>query len=164
MPHAFRLALAAALVLSLAACDSSEPMEPPPAPATTGIITGSVTLPAGAPGSVNNARVALYNSFDDWLNDRFVFQTAISGTSYTLENLVPGTYYMDAWKDQNNNAVIDAGDLFGVYGNFSASGTTLTPIPVAAGQTANVSFTITTLGNTLSKSGRKPIRLEVTAE
>ena len=80
---------------------------------------------------------------------------------HAVDNLVPGTYYMDAWKDQNNNGQIDAGDLFGVYGNFSASGTNLTPIPVAAGQPANVSFTITTFGNPTLTEKRVPVRIEV---
>ena len=144
----FFFTLALALALTLTACNSGDVVAPTPTPTpTTGTVSGTISLPPGTAGSTGNARVALYQSFDDWNNDRFVFQTAADGSgNYAISNIPPGTYYMDAWKDNDNSGTITGPDLFGVYGNFSAGGTTLTPIPLAAGQTQTVTFTITLVG------------------
>lgn len=145
-----RLPLVLILILfTLAACDSAavEPQPDPEPPPTTGTITGTISLPPGSPGDVVNTRVAIYSSFDDWNNDRFVMQTAANAAGqYTLSNIVPGTYYLDAWKDNDGNGVWSAPDFVGVWGTLSASGTQLTPIPIAAGSTTTISFPIQRFG------------------
>ena len=148
-----------ALTLTLGAgCDSATPetAPPPPTPATTGTISGTITLPPGSPGEVTNTRVAIYTSFDDWNNDRFTQQTAAGADgSYTLANIVPGTYYMDAWKDNDGSGGLSNPDFFGVYGSLSGSGTNLTPIPVAAGSSTTVSFPIQRIGGPALTGGKR---------
>lgn len=148
-------------LLALAACDSSDSNDepPPPPPATTGTLAGTISLPPGTAGSVGNTRIALYSDQVDYYTDSFVYQVGADGNGgYTISNIVPGTYYMDAWKDNNNNGAIDAGDFYGVWGSLTAGNVNLTPIPIAAGQTQTVSFNITQL------AGRPSIKLEVVAE
>ncbi len=113
---------------------------------TTGTISGTISLPAGAAGDVTNTRVATYASFDDWAADRVLKFTACANTgAYTIPDLPPGTYYMDAWKDMNGNSIIDLGDFFNVYGSGSYPNYQLSPVSVAAGQTVSVNFQVVIL-------------------
>lgn len=110
---------------------------------TTGTISGRITLPPGAAGDINNTSLAIYASFDDWLNDRVLrFVTANSSGNYFFTNVTPGTYYMDAWKDNNNNTFFDTGDFWGVYGSGSYPNYLVSLFSVAAGQTTAINFTI----------------------
>ena len=134
------------LALVFVACDkedSSDPVTPPPTPppATTGTIAGVISVPPGSSFNASNARVSVYASFDDWLNDRTI-QSVGAGSSgnYTIGNLPPGTYYLDAWKDQNGDNVISLGDLFNVYGSGTWPNYQLSPISVAAGQTIPINL------------------------
>ena len=140
------------LVLPLAACDSSEDGaadEPPPPAPTTGTITGRAVLPPGVNGSVTNARVALYSGLTEWANDSFVFQAGAGADgSFSIGGIPPGTYYLDVWKDNDGSGTWTTGDLIGVWGTLSASGTNLTPIPISAGGTAALGdFPITLAGS-----------------
>ncbi|MEM6328479.1 MAG: hypothetical protein AAF791_15295 [Bacteroidota bacterium] len=137
--------LALVLALPLTACDSGDPDVTPPPPATTGTVTGTITLPPGAPGDINNARVALYTDLINFNNDVFAYNTGVQGTSYTIGNIVPGNYFLDVWKDTNNNNVIDTGDLYNYWGSTGQAGVPPTPVSIAAGQTATVSFQVVTV-------------------
>ena len=159
-------ALYALLILAFVAsgCDSNDPDDPPPPPpATTGTVSGTIGLVPGSPGSVSNTRVALFASVDDWAADRVVYQTAADGSgNYTIANVVPGTYYMDAWKDNDGSGTITGPDLFAVWGTVTTSGANLTPIPVAAGATQTVSFTIRQAGGPALTT--KPVEMTVSAD
>ena len=129
------VALAVSLLVSTG-CDSSDPTPPPPTP-TTGTITGTVSLVAGVNGSVQNTRVAIYQDLTAALSDSPIRTVgADANGNYSFANLVPGTYYLDAVKDNNNNNVLDTGDFGGVYGTFTATTFNFSPLQVAAGQTA----------------------------
>lgn len=134
------------LFLIILGCKKEENPQTPPTPQptpTTGIISGRISLPAGASGDLNNTRVAIYASYADWLADRVLrFVAASSGGTYAFANVTPGTYYLDAWKDNNNNTAFDAGDFWGVYGSGSYPNYQLSPFSVAAGQTTAINFTI----------------------
>ncbi len=119
------------------------PTQPDPTP-VTGTITGSVQLQAGMSGDLRNSRVAIYASFDDWNNDRVLRHTTAQGTefqvSFTFTNLAPGAYFVDVWKDQNNNGRIDQGDFFGVHGSTQWPNPTISPLAVVAGQTSTTTI------------------------
>jgi uncharacterized protein (DUF2141 family) len=145
-----RTALVLLLVLLLGllflSCGSDEPTSPEP---TTGTISGTLSLAPGMSGDLNNTRVAIYASYDDWANDRTLMFVAASGSgstaSYTISNVTPGTYYLDAWKDVNNSGSWDSGDLFGVYGTTQWPNPTLSPFQVIAGQTSTINVSIIVL-------------------
>ena len=145
-----RTAVVLLLVLLLGvlflSCGSDEPTGPEP---TTGTISGTLSLAPGMSGDLNNTRVAIYASYDDWLNDRTLMFVAASGSassaSYTMSNVTPGTYYLDAWKDVNNSGTWDSGDLFGVYGTTQWPNPTLSPFQVIAGQTSTINVSVIVL-------------------
>ena len=140
------------LAVSLSACDSGgdddlPPPPPPPPPATTGSISGQIGLVPGVPGSVSNTRMALYTSIDDLINDRVVYQTAADGSgNYTISNIVPGTYYIDAWKDNDGSGTVNGPDLYGFYQTTTTSGSNPSPLPIGAGTSQTISFTIQSVG------------------
>lgn len=133
------------LAVSVVSCGGEEE-EPTP---TTGTISGTLTLQAGVSGDLNNARVAIYSSYDDWLNDRVLLFTAASGSggsaTYTIGSVTPGTYFLDAWKDVNNDGLFNSGDLFGWYGTGQYPTPTLSPFSVSAGETATINITVIVL-------------------
>jgi len=117
-------------------------------PSTSGTISGVISLPPGAAGDINNTRVAIYQSFDDWNNDRVLkFTRTNPSGAYTMTNVAPGTYYMDAWKDNDNNTFWSRGDFIGVYGSGSYPNYQLSPFQVVAGQNTNITFEIIVVPN-----------------
>jgi len=110
---------------------------------TTGTIGGIISLPVGAGGDITNTRVATYQSFDDWLFDRVLTAVATDGGgNYTFPNVTPSTYYLDAWKDNNNDQLFNSGDFWGVYGSGVYPNYQPSPFSVAAGQNTNITATI----------------------
>ena len=106
-------------------------------------ITGTVFLEPGVNANLANARVAVYVSKEDYLNDVWVAQTSMSRSgdnsfSFKISPLNPGTYYLDIWKDINSNGIIDGPDVYGTYLNRDGY---LQPIQVIANQTTSISFT-----------------------
>ncbi len=143
MKKASLLLLALLLVVAIVSCGEEEP-EP-----TTGTISGTLTLQAGMSGDLNNARVGIYASYDDWNYDRAITTVSAQGSggsaTYTFSNVTPGTYYLDAWKDVNNNQSFDTGDLFGVYGTTQYPSPGLNPFSVSAGQTSTINVDVIVL-------------------
>jgi len=108
-------------------------------PATTipvnATITGVGSLPPGVAGSIGNTRVALYLSEADfWADATFAFGPCDGTGNYTLTPIVPGAYYMDAWKDNDNSLNWTTGDYLWWNGSgaYPAS-LTLAPIQFTAG-------------------------------
>ncbi len=142
MKKLWLLLFAMILMVSAVSCGGEED-EPEPTP-TTATISGTLTLQAGVSGDLNNTRVAIYTSYDDWLYDRVLKSVAATGSgasaTYTIIDVAPGNYYLDAWKDVDNSATWNSNDLFGVYGQSLWPSPQFTPFSVSAGQTftANV--------------------------
>lgn len=133
------------LAVAVISC-GGEDAEPTP---TTGTISGTLTLQAGMSGNLDNTQVAIYANYDDWNYMRVLKFTAASGggssATYTITDVTPGTYYLDAWKDLDNSGWFTAGDLFGVYGTTAWPGPTLAPLSVSAGQTATINVSMIVL-------------------
>ena len=110
---------------------------------TTATISGVGSLPAGVAGSIQNTRVALYISVDDWNFDRTFKFTACDGNgNYTMSGIVPGVFYMDAWKDNDNNQVWGSqGDYVWINGSGVYPNYTLAPIQFPVG-TTTINFVV----------------------
>lgn len=106
-------------------------------------ISGTGQLQVGMSGDLSNARVAYYQNFDDWAADAPVAFVGATGSgssvTFTLVPVPPGTYYLDFWKDMDNDTVIDAGDFFGWYGSGAyPNNIQLTPFAVNQGFMTNL--------------------------
>lgn len=114
----------------------------PVAPSATGI-SGTVTVQPGSPADPTNARAAVYSSLADFNNDAWVRQTAVqrNGTSWNFSlELNLGSYYVDVWKDVNNNGVIDGGDIYGYY--TTGQGGAPAPVMLTQGQMGPISLEV----------------------
>ncbi|MFH1681391.1 MAG: Ig-like domain-containing protein [Candidatus Eisenbacteria bacterium] len=110
--------------------------------AQTGI-TGTAQAVAGVQVDLRNSRVAIYDDYNDWVMDQYVMTSTATGTEFSVTfsftNVAPGTYYLDLWKDMNNNGLYDAGDLFGFYGQGAwPNSINFNPITVLQSQIANI--------------------------
>ena len=132
--------LLALLTFAVTGCDSGS-NEPAP---TTGTISGTITLPAGAGGDIVNTRVSLFETLDEFTanSPTFTASTDASG-NFTFNNINPGSYFISAWKDNNNTARIDGGDFFGVIGTNQVEGFVPTRQQVIVGM--NTGFNVTIL-------------------
>ena len=113
---------------------------------TPGTISGTLTLQAGVVGDLDSTRVAIYTSITNWQNDStYKSAFAVGGgasASYTILDVPPGTYYLDAWKDENDNMQFDSGDLFGVYGTSQWTNPALTAFFLSAGEDLTIDVTL----------------------
>jgi len=125
----------------IAACGGGGGNSNPVAPPATAGIAGAVTVQPGSPADPTNARAAVYTSLADFQNDAWVKQAAVqrSGSGWTFAiDLNVGNYYVDVWRDNNNNGVIDGGDIYGYY----TTGQGGAPAPVVVNQSQMTSVSL----------------------
>lgn len=107
-------------------------------------ITGSAGFLAGSAGDLSNAKVSIYTTRDNWNNNNPIKWVAATGNgarvTFAIPNINPGNYYLDVWKDNDNNGFWSAGDFVGVYGNINLGADGLTEIQVGSGQTVSVTI------------------------
>lgn len=105
-------------------------------------ITGiAVTIrpQAGTNIDVNNARVQVYSdaNFTNLVTEKAALGSATMA-SCTLE-VAPGTYYVAAWKDMDNDGQLTAGDIWGFHANDLGQPLGVT---VGQGELVAISFTV----------------------
>lgn len=96
-------------------------------------LSGTVRLATGVPGTLIGARLSLFEDLDDFERRRELLKIVIPETSpavfnFTLVPLQPGDYYLDVWKDLDEDGEPAPDDLYGIYG----SGRPPNPAPQAA--------------------------------
>ncbi|GAB4331331.1 MAG: hypothetical protein Kow00127_23270 [Bacteroidales bacterium] len=106
-------------------------------------ITGTAQFPAGTSGDLANSKVSIYTSWDNWLNNQPIKFGAVAGSgasvSFTLSDVNPGNYYLDVWKDIDNDGFWSVGDYVGWYGSGGLGSPDLTEFQIAEGETFNCS-------------------------
>ena len=106
-------------------------------------IVGTASFPAGTSGDLSNAKVSIYTSYDNWVNNTPIKYGAVSGSgssvTFVLSDINPGNYYLDIWKDNDNNVFWSVGDFVGWYGSGGLGSESLTEIQIQDGQTITVS-------------------------
>lgn len=132
--------LGALSILAMMACGSKDN---PANPVVTTQIIGTASLPAGSSGDLSNAKVSLYIGLVEWGNNTPVKFARVTGSGASVswaisDNVVPGNYYLDVWKDIDNSATWSVTDFVGWYGVGSLGAPSLTPFSVAQGQTLNL--------------------------
>lgn len=105
-------------------------------------VMGTASFPAGTSGDLSNAKISIYSTYDNWVNNTPIKFGAVTGSgssvSFTLDNVLPGNYYLDIWKDNDNSATWTLGDFVGWYGSGGLGSANLTEFQLTAGQTLNV--------------------------
>lgn len=106
-------------------------------------ITGTASFPAGTNGDLSNSKVSIYTTYDNWLNNQPIKFGAVTGTgasvSFTLVGVNPGNYYLDVWKDLDNDGFWSSGDFTGWYGTGGLGAPNLTEFQISEGETFNCS-------------------------
>lgn len=106
-------------------------------------IVGTASFPAGTSGDLSNAKVSIYTSYDNWVNNTPIKYGAVTGSgssvTFVLTEINPGNYYLDIWKDNDNNVFWSVGDFVGWYGSGGLGSESLTEIQIQEGQTITVS-------------------------
>ncbi len=112
-------------------------------------ITGTASFQAGVNGDLNNSKVSLYTSLDNWNVNNPIKFGAVSGSgasaTFTIIGVNPGNYFLDIWKDNDNDGVwASSGDYVGWYGTGGLSNFALSEFQISQGQTfiANVAMYI----------------------
>lgn len=105
-------------------------------------VTGTVNFPAGTSGDLSNAKVSLYTSYENWNNNQPIKFGAVTGSgssvSFTITGVNPGNYYLDVWKDNDNDGTWSTGDFVGWYGEGGLGSPSLTEFQIVEGQTFNI--------------------------
>ncbi len=115
--HARTAALLTLTAGLLSACGGTPASPPPGGTPGTLTVSGTVQVPTGAAVDQTMVVVCAVNGDScDEVNYKAVRLTT-SGTQapFEVSGLPTGKYYVFAWKDANQSAAIDDGDLFGAY-------------------------------------------------
>lgn len=109
-------------------------------------ITGTASFPAGTTGDLSNSKVSIYTSYNNWLTNQPIKFAAVSGSgasvSFSLTDVNPGNYYLDVWKDLDNDGFWSIGDFVGWYGSGGLGSPNLTEFQIAEGETFNVNVSM----------------------
>ena len=107
-------------------------------------VKGTASFPAGTSGDLSNSKVSLYTSYENWVSNQPIKFTAVSGSgasvSFTLTDVNPGNYYLDVWKDANNDGNWSSGDYVGWYGSGGLGSPSLTEFQISEGETFNATI------------------------
>jgi hypothetical protein len=114
-------------------------------------ITGTASFLAGTSGDLSNARASIYTTLQNWIDNVPIKFVAVSGAgatvNFTIPNVNPGNYYLDVWKDVDNNSFWSVDDYVGAYGNGGLGSSDVTEFQLAEGQTFNCSIRMYILVN-----------------
>lgn len=106
-------------------------------------IAGTCTFPIGQSGDLGGAQVAIYTSFNNWLNYSPIKISSVQPNgSYVIPNVLPGNYLLDVWKDNNFNQILDAGDYWGFHGTGSLGSPQFNEFQIVTGQTYTANITM----------------------
>lgn len=125
-------------------------------------IIGTAALPAGSAGDLSNAKVSIYTSWDNWYYNQPVKFSAVTGAgasvSWTLsDNIAPGNYYLDIWKDIDNSGTWTSGDFVGWHGSGGLGSPSLTEFSITQGQTVNLGkINMYLIGKDIGENARGP--------
>ena len=109
-------------------------------------VTGTASFPPGVNSDLNNSQVALYTSVANWIAFSPVKFVSVSGSganvSFTIPNVNPGNYYLDVWRDNDNDNVWSVGDFVGWYGSGAWSAPIFTEFQINEGETVNINVSM----------------------
>lgn len=87
-------------------------------------ISGTVTSNASI--NLKGTKVLLYDTEENFHLNKPIYTVETTGNgnavSYVLHNMPIGSYYMAAWKDANEDNLLNIGDYYGCYGTIDING------------------------------------------
>ncbi len=106
-------------------------------------LKGTATFRNGLTGDLSNSRVALYASKADWISgfpqDTLMTKSgSFSIINFTMDNIAPGNYYVDIWKDNDNSFTHSNGDFLGWYGSGDLFNPQPDPVHISEGETTEI--------------------------
>ncbi len=108
-------------------------------------VSGTASFLAGSAGDLSNAKVSLYTSYENWSYNSPIKYGAVTGSGASVSfrlSANPGNYYLDVWKDNDNNGFWSSGDFVGWYGSGGLGSENLTEIQIQQGLTSQVALTM----------------------
>jgi len=108
-------------------------------------VSGTASFIAGVAGDLSNSKVSLYTTLDNWNNNSPIKYNAVVGTGASVTYRLsanPGNYYLDIWKDNDNNGFWTAGDFVGWHGSGGLGSPALTEIQLQPDQNYTSSITM----------------------
>jgi uncharacterized protein (DUF2141 family) len=124
------LAILVVAVVGLTGCDTATKL------------TGTLILQTGQTGDVQNCKVQLFVSQDLTGNPVKEVGSKQSGdmtrSPFEFTDLVPGYYYLLAWKDLNGDGVVSDKDIVGIHGGSYRPGYGGSQVTVTDGKTTEV--------------------------
>jgi hypothetical protein len=104
---------------------------------------GTATFSTGTIGDLSNSRVALYASLADRIagfpqKTMVVTSGSYSMINFTMEDVIPGDYFIDVWKDNDNSLTYSNGDFLGWCGSGDLLNPKLDKVQISEGQTVEV--------------------------
>ncbi len=80
------------------------------------------------------SKARLFTSYDDWNEGKYAFIAPVSGfgpiVEFSFSELLPGTYLLDIWKDNDNSSTRNINDFYGWYGSGIPENPTLHQIEI----------------------------------
>jgi hypothetical protein len=108
-------------------------------------VSGTASFLAGTAGDLSNSKVSLYTSLDNWNNNSPIKFGAVTGSGASVTYRLsanPGNYYLDIWKDNDNNGFWSANDFVGWYGSGGLGAPALTEIQLQPAQNFTSAITM----------------------
>ncbi|MFC2122045.1 Ig-like domain-containing protein, partial [Bacteroidota bacterium] len=104
-------------------------------------ITGTASFIAGVNGDLSNSKISIYTSLANWNSNSPIRFTASVGSgssvTFVMNNVLPGNYYLDVWKDCDNSAGWSLGDFVGWHGSGGLGSPFLTEFQITEGNSMN---------------------------
>lgn len=102
-------------------------------------ISGIIQIPSNLSGNLLYSKVSIYSDLASWQNNTPLQFVDVgdegTGVVFNMVGVAPGSYFIDIWKDVDNNGKWSYGDYAGWYGSGTLSEPVLDRISVVAGQT-----------------------------
>jgi len=112
-------------------------------------ITGTASFPEGINFNLSSSKVRLFTSLADRVRGQSYDSVYVFGVgsivSFTFPPELPGTYYLDVWKDMDNSITLSSGDYLGWYGTGNFTQPELKPLIVMPGITSQIQVQVNTM-------------------
>lgn len=111
----------------------------PPVNQRSGMFGTAIATP-GVNANLGGLRITAHASLDHLRNYVRSGLAQVSGTGLNVSwdmQVTPGTYFVFAWMDQNNDGYLSYGDVAGIVGDFGLQSGEFTPVQVWENQKTN---------------------------